>query len=127
MIFSKEIAGLKAQIITLEGQVAVLISEKVTLIQEHATAIEALNTTHATEIAARDTRIKELQDAATASASNEQTRIDAEVTKRLASAGVAPIARDPQVPAGENKPSAPPLKGLAKARALLAEKHNKPA
>lgn len=92
-----KVTGLNARVTELQGQVSSL-------------------TTRA------ETAEKDLAQAKT----DFDTKVEAEVTNRLAAAGVDPIKRDPQAKTGQDddgKPTAG-LKGLAKARAALEAKQD---
>jgi chromosome segregation ATPase len=142
LVSSAKLTELQGKVTQLEADLATATTGKAELETQLATAKADLQTATAkvttlegslteanTNLANANTKITTLEASVTAAearATAAEASIQTQVNDRLAAAGVDPVKRDPQakdpVPGQQ---SAPGLKGIAKARAALAEKQNK--
>lgn len=92
-------------------------AEKVTGLNAEITQLKA-------DLTAANERATQAVADLTAAKADFDTKVEAEVTNRLAAAGVDPIKRDPQAKGGQDDQGGQVagLKGLAKARAALEAK-----
>jgi hypothetical protein len=105
---SKKISELQTKITELEAQLVAAAETHVTELTSRDQATEELLTTHSAAILAKETEIADLKGqlaAATEKASKAdtdfETRVNAEVIRRCAAAGVkAPIVRNPEAVSG---------------------------
>jgi chromosome segregation ATPase len=136
MFQSKELARLQEQLATAEAQNASLTEANAALTAERDASAQTVATLTAERDAARadlataQERITQIETDHTAEVARingeVEQRIQTEVTNRCAAAGVEPIARDPEAGSKADDTKGAPaagLSGIAKARALLSEKH----
>jgi hypothetical protein len=107
---SKKISELQTRITELEAQLATAAETHTTELAARDQATEELTTKHSAAILAKETELADLKAqlaAATqksaATESDFETRVNAEVIRRCAAAGVkAPIVRNPEANGAEN-------------------------
>jgi septal ring factor EnvC (AmiA/AmiB activator) len=124
-----ELEASKARVTALETEVSTLTASREETQAQLATATESAATLQASLNAANE-KIAKLETDHTAEVAringDVEQRIQTEVTNRCAAAGVEPIARDPEAGSKADDTKGAPaagLSGIAKARALLSEKH----
>ncbi len=139
MLFNARIKELEALLATATGErdtLATTNADLITANEEFGTRYNADQTLILSLTGERDSALAQVgtltteRDTAVSELAREREGRDeairTQVDQRLASAGVAPIARDPAATAKtEPKPETPGVKGMAKARAYFADRQPK--